>query len=468
VQGSLYGAGECGGWFVRGRNHAMMNFMDRRSFLLGPAASAVCAFAQGGSRLSARDFGASGDGSILDTTAIQKAIDACTAQGGGTVTLPAGRYLSGTLLLKNNVTLHLDADAHILGSPDIAHYRNIDAFIDGTGSAMGYCLIGAVDAANVGISGEGTIDGQGKDLLARVNKDRSKRPFLIRFVRSNGVSIGDIHLRAPAAWTVHFSQCRDVTADRVNIQSHAGSNNDGFDIDSCQSVRIANCNVDTGDDAICLKTTSSTPCRDIRVIGCTLKSNCAGVKMGTESLGDFEDIRIADCSIPYAGLAGIKLLSVDGAQLRNVEVSNIAMDAGKVALFIRLGARLRTFRAGDPKREVGTAHHIRVSNLRATAEPTGIMICGVPGHPVEDVTLEDLDLRLIGQGTAGDIAAAVPEQESAYPEIRMFGPKLPAWGLYARHVRGLRAGRLKMALTAPDERPAVRCDDADGLSVLDW
>jgi polygalacturonase len=398
-------------------------------------------------------------------TEIQKRIDDCAARGGGTVSLPAGRYVTGTILLRDNVTLNLEEGAQLLGSTDIADYQNIDSFTDGTGSAMGYCLIGAVDAKNVAITGAGAIDGQGKELLARINKDRGKRPFLVRFVRCIGVAMRGVRLESPAAWTTHFFQCRDVTAERVTIDSHAGSNNDGFDIDSCEHVRIRDCSIDTGDDAICLKTTSHAPCRDIRVTGCTLKTNCAGFKIGTESAGDFEDIHVSDCRIVHAGLGGIKLLSVDGARLRNVEVSGVTIESGHVAVFLRLGSRLKTFRAGDAKRETGTLSGIRIRDLRGTVESTGIMICGVPGHPVEDVTMERVDLRLTGVGTKEDAAAAVPEQEAAYPEIRMFGPKLPAYGLYVRHARKLDLRGVTLKTAEVDARPAVASVDVQDAQL---
>ena len=324
--------------------------MLRREFIVGGA-------------LAARGFGAA-----ADSAAIQKSIDECAGRGGGVVKLPAGRYLIGTILLRDNVTLHLDEGARLVGSTDIADYQNIDSFTDGTGSAMGYCLVGAVGVKNAGITGAGAIDGQGKELLARTNRDRGKRPFLVRLVRCTGVTMSGVRLEAPAAWTTHFFQCRDVTAEGVNINSHAGPNNDGFDIDSCQTVRIRNCSIDTGDDAICLKTTSRVPCRDVTVTGCTLKSNCSGVKMGTESAGDFEDIHVSDCRILHAGLGGIKLLSVDGARVRNVEISGITMESGHVAVFLRLGSRLKTFRAGDTARETGTLANVRIHDLRGDVE----------------------------------------------------------------------------------------------------
>lgn len=414
------------------------------------------------------DFGAKGDGATLNTAAIQRAIDACGEQSGGTVTFPAGQFVSGTILLKDGVTLRLEAGATLLGSTNLADYRIIDDFRDGTGAAMGYSFIGAVDCSHVGIEGPGTVDGRGKEVLAaRGPADKSKRPFLARFVRCNGVSLTDTRFQQSAAWAIHFFQCRQVTAQRVSISSHAGSNNDGFDIDSCQGVRIAGCDIDTGDDAICLKTTSPKPCRDVVVTGCRLKSNCAAVKCGTESVGDFENLQVTDCRILGAGLGGIKLLSVDGGALRNVTVSDVTMEAGRVPVFVRLGARLKTFRAGDERKSAGVVRGIAIRRLRATAEGPAILISGIPGHFVEDVTLDDIHVRLPGGGTQSDAQTVLPEVEAAYPEIRMFGPKIPAYGVYARHVRGLQIAGLTLELDKPDERPERVMEDVAAAGLAD-
>ncbi|HEY3841204.1 MAG TPA: glycosyl hydrolase family 28 protein, partial [Bryobacteraceae bacterium] len=324
----------------------------------------MCAQAPASHEFPVIKFGAKGDGRVMDTEPIQKAIDACTSQGGGIVRLTTGRYLSGSITLKSNVTLHLDDDAALVGSPNPGDYRSVDPFLEGTGHELGYAFVSAVDAVNVGITGGGpkaVIDGQGKEVLAALKSgDRNRRPFLVRLVRCANVQLKDIRLHDSAVWTVHLSQCHNVTVERLMINSHAGSNNDGIDIDSCELVRVNECEIDTGDDAICLKTTSRLPCRDVRISGCRLRSNCATIKAGTESAGDFDNIHISNCQLLDARLGGIKLLSVDGARLQNVDISDITMLAGHMPIFLRLGARLKTFRPGDLKREVGLMHNINI------------------------------------------------------------------------------------------------------------
>lgn len=430
--------------------------MKRRSFLFLPTLvpAALQAQAAGRREYLVNKFGAMGDGRTPDTESIQKAIDACTTEGGGTVRLPAGRYLSGSFLLKNNVRLHLDEGAVLLGSTNPNDYRSVDSFREGTGNELGYAFISAVDATNVGIEGSGTVDGQGKEVLAALKSgDRNRRPFLVRFVRCTNVTLKGVRLRESAVWTAHLFQCHNVTAERLNINSHAGANNDGIDIDSCELVHVNECDIDTGDDAICLKTTSRLPCRDVTITNCRLRSNCATIKAGTESAGDFDNIRISNCQLLGARLGGIKLLSVDGAKLQNFEITDVTMDSGHIPIFLRLGARLKTFRLGDAKREVGTLRNITIRRFKATAEGPGIVMSGIPDHHIEQIRMDDIDLHLTGGGAKEDADLVLPEVVDSYPEITMFGRQYPAALLYARHVDGLDISRLKTTFERPDQRP---------------
>jgi len=438
--------------------------MTRRNLLLFPALLA----AQQTTRreFSVSKFGVLADGRTPDTEPIQKAIDTCVAQGGGKVRVPTGRYLCGSLQLKSRVTLHLEDGAVLLGSPNPNDYRSLDPFHEGTGAELGYAFLSAVDAVDVGVTGTGVIDGQGKDVLAALKKgERNRRPFLMRFVRCSNVTLQDVRLRQSAVWTVHLSQCHNVHVERLNINSHAGSNNDGIDIDSCELVHVNECDIDTGDDAICLKTTSQLPCRDVTISNCRLRSDCATIKMGTESVGNFDNIRISGCQLLFARLGGIKLLTVDGAILQNVEISDVTMHAGHIPIFLRLGGRLKTFREGDPKKDVGTLRKISIRKFQATAEGPGIVLSGIPGHRIEKVELDDIDLRLAGGGTEEEGDAVLPEAVEAYPEISMFGQHYPAALLYARHVEGLEISRLNYTFEQPDARPLKVLVDANDVDV---
>jgi polygalacturonase len=429
-------------------------------------------------------YGAVGDGKALNTTAIQKAIDECHQQGGGKVVFPAGNWLSGTIVLKDKVTLHFNKDARLLGSTDLNDYQNIDPFTDGLGIDVGWALLVAVDAKNIGIEGEGAIDGQGSKLkeqqIATDTRPESqrwgRRPFLVRIVRCENVTVKGITLNYAAAWTSHYFQSKKLTIENVKIVSHGVAHNDGIDIDGCQDVRIKNCDIVSGDDALCFKTTSSTmACSNIVVSGMRLKSNQGAIKMGTESMAPFENITISGCYIYDTNNGGIKLLTVDGAHLRNVQISDITMVNVRTPMLLRLGSRLSVFRKGkDTQQPTGTLENVIIKNVKAQAAaqaqlmpPTGILITGVPGHYITNVTLENIEISLAGGGTEENGRQQVPEAVDKYPEVKTFGPLVPAYGIWARHVKGLKLVHITLHLDSIDRRPAFICEDGQDIEVDD-
>lgn len=432
-----------------------------------------------GADVSIVKYGATGDGYTLNTVAIQKAIDECHQSGGGKVLFPAGRFLSGTIVLKDKVTLYLEKDAVLLGSTDLADYRNIDPFTEGLGIEVGWALLVAVDARNIGLEGAGTIDGQGlaikaKHILTDTRPEGQRwglRPFLIRMVRCKGLKVSGLTLKSAGAWTSHYFQCKEVQIEGIKIESIGVAHNDGIGIDGCQEVRIKDCDIISGDDALVFKTTSSKmACRNIVVSGLRLKSNQAGIKIGTESMAPFENIKISGCHIYDTKNGGIKLLSVDGTRIRNVEISDISMENVRTPMLFRLGSRLSVFRKGEKKQQTGILDQVTIRNVKAIAAddaqlmpPTGILITGVPGHDITNLKLENIEMTLAGGGTAEDAKQVVPEAIDQYPEIKTFGPKIPAYGLWARHVKGLKVINLKFNLKSKDLRPAFVYEDVKGL-----
>lgn len=421
-----------------------------------------------------REFGAVGDSVRINTLAIQEAIDACQEAGGGTVTLKSGAYVSGTILLKNKVRLHVAADASLLGSVNPLDYQSIDPFVDATGQIRGRCLVGALDASQLAITGKGIINGRGdlfksgeaRKILENLNLSEkeikqhlSDRPFLVRFVRCTDVEVLDIHLRQPAAWTLHFFQCGEILVDGISIYSHAHSNNDGIDMDSSHDGIIRNCDIDSGDDAICFKTTSPLPTKDIMVHDCLLKSHWGAIKFGTESMGDFQNISIKNCEIQDTRGGGIKILSVDGANIDNIVIDSIRMSSVDMPIFIRLGERLRTYRDA-PKQEVGSINNVSISNVTATTRgldesrvspPSGIFITGTPTHKIGHIKLENIHITLPGGGTAEQAKLEVAEDEERYPEFSFFGV-LPGYGVFARHVEKMSISKVEFLLSSTDER----------------
>ena len=427
-------------------------------------------------------YGAVGDGKTLNSAAIQQAIDYCAKTGGGKVIFPAGRFVSGTISLKNKVTLRLEKGAVLLGSTDINDYQNLDPFTEGLGIHVGWALVVGVDLKNIGIEGEGIIDGRGSALKAQqiLTDNRpegqrwGRRPFLLRLVRCEQVHVQGVTLNYSAAWTSHYYHCKQVTIEHIKIVSRGVAHNDGIDIDGCQNVHISDSDIDSGDDALCFKTTSSEmPCSGIRVTGLKLKSGQGAIKMGTESMAAFQDIKISNCYIYNTSNGGIKLLTVDGAHLNNVEISDITMVNVKTPVLIRLGSRLSVFRKEQDKQQpTGILENVIIRNIKAKAAdtaqlkpPTGILITGVPGHPIKNLRLENIEIDLAGGGTITDSKQEVPEAIDKYPEVKTFGPLIPAYGIWARHVEGLQLINVRFNLKSNEERPAIICEDAKQVNI---
>jgi polygalacturonase len=416
--------------------------------------------------LNVTHSGVVGDGSTLNTASIQKVIDDCAAGGGGTISFPAGRYLTGTIQIRSNIALRLEDGATLLGSTDKADYRNLDPFIDGSGNPMGHALIVAMDADHVAIEGSGTIDGQGGKVAAK-QKPYLMRPFLLRFLRCTNVTLRDVHLANPGAWTLNFFQSSGVDIENVTIRSRDQNlkNNDGINLDCTQNVRIRHCDVNSGDDALVIKSTSATrPSRDIVASDCKLTTRTNAIKLGTESIGGFEDISVSNCQITKTRMAGIALYAVDGGDLHHVTISDITMDDLPVAIDIRLGARLKTFREGEqPRAAPGALRDVTIRNVTAkNVNLIGLLINGVPDHPVEALTLENIQVQVPGGGTAEAATTQLAEKEADYPEFNMFGKTMPAYGMYIRHVRGLILRNVETTAIKEDARPAeVMIDVAD-------
>ena len=406
----------------------------------------------------AADFGAVGDGSTMNTKALQSAIDACAKRGGGTVRIPAGRFLSGTLFVKSGVHLQLDAGAVLLGSPRLDDYPVMPGGFRGyTDIYTDKSLLYAENAENIGIGGAGCIDGQGKSFKGPYKV----RPYLMRFVSCRGIKMRDVTIRNSPMWVQHYLNCEDVHIHGITVNSHVNENNDGIDIDCCRRVRISDCDISSGDDAIVLKSTADVVCRDVAISNCVLSSDCSAFKLGTESNGGFENIAFSNCAIYDTRLAAIALEMVDGGRLDGVSVSNIVMNRVGAPIFLRLGNRARPFQEGGPAPGMGTFRNVQITNIQAVgAGQRGCAISGIPGHRIEDVTIENIRIEFEGGGSAEDAKRIIPEYPARYPEYSMFG-QLPAYGFYVRHARGVRFRNLNLTSVKPDARPAIVKDDVE-------
>ena len=426
-----------------------------------------------------KTYGAIGDGEAMETEAVQQAIDACHADGGGTVRVPPGDFQIGTIRLKSNVTLSLDQGASLLGSQKLEDYPV--AGLDQPREGGPRCLIYAKDAKNITIEGLGVIDGRGSREVFPRKKDgkRRPRPRLLRMDQCENVNFSGVTYKRPAFWGLHLIDCKDVRFEGVTIRMRDNNfNNDGIDIDGCENVLIENCDIDSGDDAICLKS-SKNPCRNIIVRNCRVSSHTAPLKFGTSSRGGFIDVSVTNCYFYDSPMGAIKLQLVDGGRMENVEISRIVMENVGNPIFIRLGNRASTFGEGG-EAPVGTLRNIRISDVvakvtladetKAISELTKrekgksgpIMITGIPGHFVEDVVLENIEISYPGYGSEEDAESIVPEDIDRYPEQFFFGV-LPAWGAYIRHAKNIEFKNVKMTLRGDDSRRKIVLDDVENF-----
>lgn len=430
-------------------------------------------------------YGARPDGRTLATAAIQRAVDACAAAGGGVVLLAGGRFLSGTIVLRDNITLRIAPGATLLASPrieDFTAYPPEDVpliMVEGSTQSKGngpYHLIHAQGARNIAVDGGGTINGNGEVYWdpdpARFFVSRRPRPTpLIEFVETEGIRIENLTIRDAAGWTIHPLESSGIRIAGLTIRNDGrGPNTDAINIDSSSNVEVTDSDIIAGDDCVVLKTTGRRggrpppPTRNVTVSNIRCSSDDQGIKIGTESLGDFRDIRITNILIYHApGLyrpptAAISLSMVDGARFENVAVSNVLIRDAVTPLFLRLGNRGR----GQAVPMPGTLNNVSFSNIVATGGSLASSITGLSGHPVRGVSLSDIDITM--QGGGGPAADDVPEAAGDYPHAPMFGP-LPASGLYVRHVEGLTLRNVRLRTAARDERPAMVFDDVGRLDM---
>lgn len=423
--------------------------------------------------------GAVGDGVTDNTASIQKAIDSCTVTG-GKVYFPAGTFLSGTIVLKSNVTLHLSAKAVLLGQPATKHYPYQQASIPFYGEDWArQALIFCKNQENVGIEGAGVIDGQGASFVINTIRkpDRYKdRPYLLWFAGCKKVTVKGVRLRNSAFWMQHYLGCEQVLIDGIHIWNHSNKNNDMMDIDGCRYVTISNVTGDSDDDGITIKSTSPLISEYITITNCVLSSHCSALKFGTESTGGYRNIVISNCVIKPsaqtstiygrpAGISGIALEVVDGGIMENIAINNLVIDGPEVPLFIRLGNRARQHIASAAIPAVGRLKNISISNIIATgAHDIGCSISGLEKTPVENISLDNISIEMSGGGTAADALVVPEEKEVDYPEATMFG-KLPAYGFFIRHAKDVRMNGIRLRYKTADARPAFVVSGTDGFTL---
>ena len=425
-----------------------------------------------------KTFGAIGDGVILDTKAVQDAINN-TAETGGTVFFPAGKYLISSVFLKSNVTIYVSSGATILGSKSLSDYKEHQPKLKSYNDIfLKYSLFYAEDAENISIKGEGTIDGQGGSFKVTTKEKPQRymnRPFVIRFVKCKNVRIEDVTLKNSPMWMQQYLGCEDLFINKIKVYNHSNKNNDMMDIDGCKNVVISDCIGDTDDDGITLKSTSPLITENVTINNCVISSHCNAIKFGTESTGGFKNIIISNIIIkPSAadsvitgfanGISGITLATVDGGIIDGVIISNIRIEGPQVPIYLRLGNRARKYILDAPEVGVGSFKNVSISNIIAdNVGAYGCSITGLPGYNIENISFENIFISFAGGISEDNFNKEMKELEDSYPESTMWG-NLPAYGFYLRHINDIKFSNITLKLKSKDERPAIICSDVENAS----
>ncbi len=388
--------------------------------------------------------------------------------------VPAGVYCTGTVWLRSGVTLVLEKgavlrsgteleDLPVFFPEDVISRRRFDRRV-----------IGALDAENVGLVGEGEIDGAHG--LRKYLPRGEVQPLGVQFIRCRGVHVKGIMLRNSGSWMQQYLHSEEVRIENLRVWNHGNGTNDGLDLDGCRHVQVRGCVIDSHDDALVFKSTGLRMCEDILVEDCDLRSNCHGIKFGTESVGGFERITVRNCRVgrsahvlqldlvdgPRPPITGCALECTDGGVMRDIVLEDLQVEDCLTPLFIKLGNRHERRVPGEVFAGAGEISGVRIERMRAELSgPITSSITGYPGHPVLDVLLRDLVFRTRGGAASDQVMNSVPENSDGYPEVNMFekasdpanGKHLPAWGLYMRHVEGARLEGVRGELIAEDPRP---------------
>lgn len=468
-----------------------------------------------------RTYGARGDGKTLDTNAINKAIDAASIAGGGTVFFPAGTYLSFSIHLKSNITLYLDSGATLLAADPAIHKGKYDSFEpnefdmyqDFGHSHWKNSLIWGIGVENVAIVGQGKIDGKGLskrspgpqrprtdgDTPTSMKNNVSPLGELSPLKEMEGLGTKAIALKLSKNVTLkdftifqggHFALLAtgvdNLTIDGLRVDT----NRDGFDIDACRNVRISNVYVNTpNDDAIVLKSsyalgfaraTENVTITNSQVSGFDLGTMLDGtfkttqefapdkdrvtgrIKFGTESNGGFKNITISN--INFVHCRGLAIETVDGGFIEDVTISNITMrDITTAPIFIRLGKRQRA-PEGAP---IAKIRRIIIDNIVVSGahHEFASIIAGLAESPIEDVRLSNIRIHYKGGGTKEDAMREPPENEKNYPEPSMFGVT-PSYGFYVRHAKGITFDNVEVSFDKEDARPAFLLDDVQNIEFF--
>jgi polygalacturonase len=441
-----------------------------------------------------RDYGAKGDGSALDTVAVQTAIDSCNRDGGGTVVIPAGTFQVGAVELKSNVTLHISAGGKLLGSADGKQYHEISAIPlhgDSTLEDGNWALLFAVNAKNVTIEGPGTIDGQGLQFHSPTRGTPppsglggNKRPYHVLCYKCENLTVRDIDLLDCAYHSVRVIQSRRVHMEGIYIHSRVNTNNDGFHFISAEYVTVSNCTVLSQDDACAL----FGSCKFITVTNSVFSTRWSVFRFGG---GTATNVAVSNCVLYQVYGCPIKFHGIPGSRFENMSFSNLILDDVTGPIHFSIGPRMPRNQSQSEATSVETMNsappavvrNISFNNIHGTVttNPPQLPDTAFPSHAnpgelhscialncvgdavMENISFNDIHLTFGGGGTAEDaLRRDLPQIAGEY---FMLGP-LPAYGFYARNSRGLTLQNIRFQVSQPDLRPALILDHVVDATIF--
>jgi len=474
-----------------------------------------------------KNYGAIGDGKSLESPAINKAIDAAAANGGGTVYIPAGKYLILSIRLKSNICLNFEQGATLIAAapskttgwydePEPNIWGDSLVYQDFGHSHWHNSLIWGEGIENVSITGFGLIDGTnilrgGGDKRPKMTAADSARYKKMMATDSTRAKLASMSMVGQANKAIAMKNCRNVTIRDISILKGGhfaylltgvdnltldnliiDTNRDGIDIDCCNNVRVSNCSINAPwDDGLCLKSSYALgyarPCQNITITNCYLSGFDRGTllngtfqktvdQFGTPDRGGvFGRIKLGTESngdfknitisnCVFENSRGIALESVDGSNVEDITITNITMrDVTSSPIFMRLGSRMR----GPKEAQIGHLRRINISNIVAYNADSSYcsLISGIPGHDIEDIKLSNISIWYHGGGTKEQANLIVPENEAKYPDPQMFGV-LPAYGFYIRHAKNVELSNIEMHLLKDDFRPTVVLDNVNGIDFI--
>lgn len=445
---------------------------------------------------SVKEFGAIGDGISIDTIAVQKTIDCCAQNGGGTVLLAGGVFRCCTLYLKSNVKLIIDISARLKAISDQDAYptdTHYNRYIDEPD--MNPCFIYGEDLENVVIAGDGIIDGSGEEFPIQGGK---ARPMMIRLLRCKNIRIKGLRLKNSAAWTTAILDSENIWATDLDISAATNFNGDGLDFDGSKNIFISNCRIDGSDDNICLQASSREyAVKNVHISNCTLSSLCAGIRIGLKSVGDISNVVIQNCTFENVWREGIKIESSEGGTIENIMATNLVMHNVRRPIYILCNNTVASLGV-EKYPEIGRLAGVSIMGLRITEDNemkhthrrfdrdvmgrpnfNGIRIDAEKNHKIESLTLEHIEMSVLGGVKVDDIPKDYPTVLDRREVDQEFcsGNYYPDWSRTAfmdvRNVKGLYLSDIKMQTKIEDERIPVLlegCEDVvkDYISIKNF